>query len=101
MGDSSLHSSSHVRLGSRLCENSEVKLSQRTFVSNTLNKKRTALAGVAERREERTQFCSLSARARFHIAWVKLRRPGVQLAGRLYPQLRTWPRTPQTDALCQ
>src|SRR6476660_5454832 len=57
-------------LGPRLCENSKVKLSRRTFVSNTLNKKRTALAGTAERRKERTQFCSLFTRARFHTAWT-------------------------------
>jgi hypothetical protein len=35
------------------------------------------------------------------IHWVKLRSPGVEPAGRLYPQLRTWPCTAQTDALCQ
>jgi hypothetical protein len=33
--------------------------------------------------------------------WVKLRSPGVQPASRLYPQLRTWPCTAQTDALCR
>ena len=32
---------------------------------------------------------------------VKVRSPGVQPAGRLYPQLRTWPCTAQTEALCQ
>ena len=32
---------------------------------------------------------------------VKVRSPGVQPAGRLYPQLRTCPCTAQTDALCQ
>src|SRR5882724_9125903 len=32
-----------VRFGSRLCENSDVELSSRRFVSITLNKKRTAL----------------------------------------------------------
>ena len=32
---------------------------------------------------------------------VKLRSPGVQPGGRLYPQLRTWPYTAQIDALCQ
>jgi hypothetical protein len=62
----------HIPTLPRLCENSEVKLSWRMFVSNTLNKKRTALADTAERRKERTQFCSLSTRARFHTAWVKL-----------------------------
>ena len=57
-----------TKSGSKLCENSEVKLWRKVFVSNTLNKKRTALAGTAERRKERTQFCSLSTRARFHTA---------------------------------
>ena len=37
----------HVRFGLRLCENSEVKLSRRMFVSNTLNKKRISLACAA------------------------------------------------------
>jgi hypothetical protein len=32
---------------------------------------------------------------------VKLRSPGVRPAGRLYPQLRTWHCTEQTDALGQ
>src|ERR1700688_4441215 len=57
-------------LGSRLCENSEVELSWRTFVSTASNKKRTALAGTLERRKERKQFCAFSARERFHTAWV-------------------------------
>ena len=47
----------------RLCENSKVKLSRRTFVSNTLNKKRTALAGTAERRKERPFFILHSLQA--------------------------------------
>jgi hypothetical protein len=54
------------RFESRLCENSDVELSRRTFVSIALNKKRTALAGTVERRKERKQFCAFSARARFH-----------------------------------
>jgi hypothetical protein len=57
-------------LGSRLCENSEVELSCRTFVSTASNKKRTALAGTLKRRKERKQFCAFSARERFHTAWV-------------------------------
>jgi hypothetical protein len=61
----------HVREGSRLCENSDVEFARRKFVSITLNKKRTALAVTVERRKERKQFCALSARARFHTAWVK------------------------------
>jgi hypothetical protein len=55
----------------RLCENSEVKLSRRIFVSDTLNWKRTALAGTVKIRKERTQFCSLSTRAGFHTAWTR------------------------------
>src|SRR5438874_3651641 len=55
----------------RLCENSDVGLARRKFVSITLNKKRTALAVTVERRKERKQFCAFSARARFHTAWVK------------------------------
>jgi hypothetical protein len=58
------------RFGSRLCENSDVELSRRTFISIALNKKRTALAGTVERRKERKQFCAFSARARFYTAWV-------------------------------
>jgi hypothetical protein len=50
-----------VRFGSRLCENSDIELSRRTFVSITLNKKRTTLAGTVERRKERKQFCILRA----------------------------------------
>ena len=72
---------SHVRSGSRLCENAEIKLSRRTFVSNTLNKKRTSLVGTAERRKERTQFCSLFTSARFHTAWVESRCGAVALGG--------------------
>ena len=32
---------------------------------------------------------------------LDVRSPALQPAGRLYPQLRTWPCTAQTDALCQ
>src|SRR3977135_604294 len=70
----------NVRCGSRLCENSDVELARREFVSITLNKKRTALAVVVEGGKGRKQFCAFSARARFHTAWVisavlTLRRP--------------------------
>src|SRR5712692_5523554 len=61
---------SDVRFGSSLCENSDVELARRKFVSITLNNKRTALAVTVERRKERKQFCAFSARARFHTAWV-------------------------------
>src|SRR5258705_13777308 len=60
-----------VCIGSRLCENSDVELERRKFVSITLNKKRTALAVTIERRKERKQFCAFSARARFHTAWTR------------------------------
>jgi hypothetical protein len=42
------------------------------FVSDTLNWKRTALAGTVKIRKERTQFCLLSTCAGFHTAWVKV-----------------------------
>jgi hypothetical protein len=61
----------HISTLPSLCENSDVELSRRTFVSITSNKKRTALAGTIERRKEGKQFCAFSARARFHTAWVK------------------------------
>ena len=61
------------RLTLRLCENSDVELARREFVSITLNKKRTALAVVVEGGKGRKQFCAFSARARFHTAWVNLR----------------------------
>jgi hypothetical protein len=60
----------NVRFGSRLCENSNVRLARRKFVSITLNRKRTALAVTIERRKGRKQFCAFFARARFHTAWV-------------------------------
>jgi hypothetical protein len=59
---------SKVCCGSRLCENSDVELARREFVSITLNKKRTALAVVVEGGKGRKQFCAFSARARFHTA---------------------------------
>ena len=57
-------------LGPRLCENSDVELTRRRFVSITLNNKRIAVAVTVERRKERKQFCVFSARARFHTARV-------------------------------
>jgi hypothetical protein len=53
-----------IHLGSRLCENSHVELARRNFVSITLNRNRTALAVIVERRKGRKQFCAFSARAR-------------------------------------
>src|SRR6266852_6880098 len=63
---------SDVRFVPRLCENSDIELARRKFVSITLNKKRTALAVTVENRKERKQFCAFSARARFHTAWTRL-----------------------------
>jgi len=59
------------RFGSRLCENSDVELARRKFVSITRNNKRTTLAVTVERRKERRQFCAFSARACFHTAWTQ------------------------------
>src|SRR6266446_4488165 len=65
-----------VRCGSsRLCENSDVELARRNFVSITLNRKTTALAVTVEGGQGSKQFCAFSARARFHTAWVRLRKP--------------------------
>ena len=49
----------------------DVELARITFVSITLNRKRTALAVAVERGKGRKQFCAFSARARFHTGWVK------------------------------
>src|SRR6266849_5293229 len=62
---------SDVRFVPRLCENSDVELARRKFVSITSNNKRTALAVTVERRKERKQFCAFSARARFHTPWTQ------------------------------
>src|SRR6478609_871563 len=70
-GHRSYRTRDNVRLGSRLCENSDVELARRTFVSITLNRKRTALAVAVERGKGRKQFCAFFARARFHTGWVK------------------------------
>jgi hypothetical protein len=48
--------SGDFRNGSRLCENSDVEDAHRTFVSITLNRKRTALAVTVEVGQERRQF---------------------------------------------
>jgi hypothetical protein len=60
-----------VRIGSRLCENSNAELARRNIVSIAFNRKRTLLAITVEWGQDRKQFCALSARARFHTAWVK------------------------------
>ena len=72
----------------RLCENSDVGLARRKFVSITLNKKRTALAVTVERRKERKQFCVFLARASFHTAWVNNGPDGPEIRLPLFPQKR-------------
>jgi hypothetical protein len=79
-----------VRSGSSLCENSDVELARRKFVSITLNNKRTALAVTVERRKERKQFCAFSARARFHTAWVKSDGSAVGRSLPVYPYQQTF-----------
>ena len=51
-----------VCCGSRLCENSDVELARRTFVSITLNRKRTALAVTVEgdKREDNSKYSLLA-----------------------------------------
>jgi len=51
-----------------LCENSDVELARRKFVSIALNKKKSDVPVTVGRRKERKQFCAFSARARFHTA---------------------------------
>ena len=63
-----------VSYGSRLCENSDAGFARRAFVSIRLNKKKLSLSVTVEGRKERKQFCVLSARPRFHTAWVKSRK---------------------------
>src|SRR4029077_14110198 len=50
-----------------IARHSDVELTRRKFVSITMNNKRTALAVTVERRKERKQFCSFSARARVFV----------------------------------
>src|SRR5713226_6115114 len=84
----------HVSYGSSLCENSDVELARRNFVSVTLNRKRTALAVAVERGKGRKQFCAFSARARFHTGWtqsgLRFRRTFTRLAA--VTMLEPWPR---------
>src|SRR5437868_2301714 len=46
-------------LWSRVCENSDVELARRNFVSITLNRKRTARAATVEGGQGSIQFCAL------------------------------------------
>ena len=61
----------NVRVGSRLCENSDVGLARRKSVSISLIRKLVLLAPSVARRQLRKQFCAAFAQARFHTAWVK------------------------------
>jgi hypothetical protein len=67
----------------------DVELARRTFVSITLNRKRTALAVIVEGGQERRQFYAFSARARFHTVWVKLRRTQYEHMFSVCPRTRT------------
>src|SRR5450631_2260581 len=75
-----------VRSGSSLCENSNVEFARRNIVSIAFNRKRTLLPITVEWRQDRKQFCTLSARARFHTAWVKNRGIRARAARPFYPQ---------------
>src|SRR6266478_6869583 len=81
---------SQVRLGSRLCENSDFELSCRNSFSITMDWKRTALPVITERRKVRKQFCAFSARARFYTAWVIRVDSDISARGPVTPQFRTW-----------
>jgi hypothetical protein len=65
------------RDGPRLCENSDVELTRRNFVSIRLNRKRPALAVPSKGGQGRKQFCAFSARARFHTAWTHNRHSAI------------------------
>src|SRR5450755_2022832 len=62
--------SAFARFGPRLCE-SNVEFARRNIVSIAFNRKRTLLPITVERRQDRKQFCALSARAGFHAAWTR------------------------------
>src|SRR6266481_3133821 len=80
----------HVCSGSSLCENSDVELARRKFVSITFNNKGTALTVTVERRKERKQFCAFSARACCHTAWVINGRYQLEMRRPLFPRKQTW-----------
>src|SRR6266849_1417071 len=81
---------SDVRFVPRLCENSDVELARRKFVSITSNNKRTALAVTVERRKERKQACAFSARARVHTPWVNRVTSTMRRALPVFPDQRTF-----------
>src|ERR1700687_1309034 len=87
--------------GSRLCENSDVELAHRNFVSITLNRKRTAPAAQSNGRQGRKQFCAFFARAGFHTAWVKLGPRAASELGPLVPQQRTYGACVGRSVWCQ
>jgi hypothetical protein len=60
----------YVSYGSSLCENSDVELARRNFVSISSMRKPIALATSVGRRRLRKQFCASLARSRFHTASV-------------------------------
>src|SRR6266436_4038223 len=82
------------RFGSSLCENSDVELARRNFVSITLNRKRTALAVTVEGGQGRKQFCAFSARARFHTAWAQPRTSAVATVRSALPPITDLRRPP-------
>jgi len=59
----------NVRLGSRLCENSDVQLACRTSISISSIWESIVLAASFGRRQLRKQFCASFVQARFHTAW--------------------------------
>jgi hypothetical protein len=90
-----------VRPGSRLCENSNFEFARRNIVSIAFNRKRTLLPITVEWRQDRKQFCALSARARFHTAWVKNGSVRARAARPFYPQVQTSSPGPGMSVWCQ
>jgi hypothetical protein len=79
-----------IHLGSRLCENSHVELARRNFVSITLNRNRTALAVIVERRKGRKQFCAFSAHARRSRRFLSRPRTAKPLRTLKAPRPTSW-----------
>src|SRR5712692_5298239 len=59
-----------VRIGSRLCENSDAQLACRISISISSMWESIVLATSFGRSQLRKQFCVPFAEARFHTAWV-------------------------------
>src|SRR5258706_230674 len=87
--------------GSRLCENSDVELARRNFVSIALNRKRTVLAVAVERGKGRKQFCAFSARACFHTGWVNFGLGRARCRGLLCADERTSGSRPAMSEKCK